>query len=208
MKRHIVSGWVSMTLVATVALLIGAAGCKKGEQPKTPAGEESKSALQKAGEKTGELARTAKEKTEAAAEVVKEKTVEAGSVIKEKTVEAVEKTKEGTKEFIEGVKQGYEGKTETPTEKSPDAPLAERAPEAAPVKAATYSVILTAGGDKLVEVLQAVREATGLGLADSQRLISEAPKPLKTGLSQADAEALQKKLEAAGAKVEVKQDTP
>ena len=63
---------------------------------------------------------------------------------------------------------------------------------------------MAASGDKKVEVIKVVRAVTGLGLKEAKELVDGAPKPIKEGLSKADAEDLQKKLEAAGAKVELK----
>lgn len=67
-----------------------------------------------------------------------------------------------------------------------------------------FTVVLAAAGDKKVEVIKVVRAATGLGLKEAKDLVDGAPKPIKEGVSKADAEALKKQLEDAGAKVEVK----
>ncbi|MCL1946460.1 MAG: 50S ribosomal protein L7/L12 [Chitinivibrionia bacterium] len=67
-----------------------------------------------------------------------------------------------------------------------------------------FSVILTASGDKKIEVIKVVREVTGLGLKEAKDLVDGAPKPVKEGVNKADAETLKKKLEDAGAKVELK----
>ena len=67
-----------------------------------------------------------------------------------------------------------------------------------------FTVILAACGDKKVEVIKVVRAVTGLGLKEAKDLVDGAPKPVKEGVSKADAEALKTQLEAAGAKVEVK----
>jgi large subunit ribosomal protein L7/L12 len=67
-----------------------------------------------------------------------------------------------------------------------------------------FTVVLTAAGDKKVEVIKVVRAATGLGLKEAKDLVDGAPKPVKEGLPKADAEALKKQLEDAGAKVELK----
>src|SRR5690606_16717315 len=64
-------------------------------------------------------------------------------------------------------------------------------------------VLAEAGGNK-VSVIKAVRELTGLGLKEAKDLVDGAPKPVKEGVAKADAEAAKKKLEEAGAKVEVK----
>ena len=67
-----------------------------------------------------------------------------------------------------------------------------------------FTVILAAAGENKVNTIKAVREVTGLGLKEAKDLVDGAPKPVKEGISKADAEALKKKLEDAGAKVEVK----
>ena len=67
-----------------------------------------------------------------------------------------------------------------------------------------FTVVLAAAGDKKVEVIKVVRAATGLGLKEAKDVVDGAPKPVKEGISKADAEALKKQLEEAGAKVEVK----
>ncbi len=67
-----------------------------------------------------------------------------------------------------------------------------------------FTVVLAAIGDKKVEVIKVVRSATGLGLKEAKDLVDGAPKPVKEGVAKADAEALKKQLEDAGAKVEIK----
>ena len=67
-----------------------------------------------------------------------------------------------------------------------------------------FTVMLTAAGDKKIEVIKEVRAITGLGLKEAKDLVEAAPKAVKEGLNKADAEAAKKKLEAAGAKVELK----
>jgi large subunit ribosomal protein L7/L12 len=67
-----------------------------------------------------------------------------------------------------------------------------------------FTVVLAAAGENKVNTIKAVREVTGLGLKEAKDLVDGAPKPVKEGISKADAEALKKKLEEAGAKVEVK----
>ena len=67
-----------------------------------------------------------------------------------------------------------------------------------------FTVMLMAAGDKKVEVIKVVRAATGLGLKEAKDLVDGAPKPVNEGIAKADAEALKKQLEDAGAKVEVK----
>ncbi|MDP3440266.1 MAG: 50S ribosomal protein L7/L12 [Azonexus sp.] len=67
-----------------------------------------------------------------------------------------------------------------------------------------FTVMLNACGEKKVEVIKVVRAVTGLGLKEAKDLVDGAPKAVKEGISKADAEALKKQLEDAGAKVEVK----
>ncbi len=67
-----------------------------------------------------------------------------------------------------------------------------------------FSVVLLAAGEKKVEVIKVVRAVTGLGLKEAKDLVDGAPKPVKEGIPKADAEALKKQLEDAGAKVELK----
>jgi len=67
-----------------------------------------------------------------------------------------------------------------------------------------FTVMLTAFGENKVNVIKAVRELTGLGLKEAKDLVDGAPKPVKEGISKADAEAVLKKLIDAGAKAEVK----
>ena len=67
-----------------------------------------------------------------------------------------------------------------------------------------FDVVLTAVGDKKVEVIKVVRAVTGLGLKEAKDVVDGAPKTVKEGVSKADAEALKKQLEDAGAKVEIK----
>jgi len=67
-----------------------------------------------------------------------------------------------------------------------------------------FNVILTSFGANKVAVIKVVREVTGLGLKEAKDLVEGAPQPLKEGISKDDAEALKKKVEEAGATVEVK----
>lgn len=67
-----------------------------------------------------------------------------------------------------------------------------------------FDVVLTAVGDKKVNVIKAVRELTGLGLKEAKAVVDGAPAPVKEGISKEDAEAAKAKLEEAGASVELK----
>ncbi|WP_342169939.1 50S ribosomal protein L7/L12 [Rickettsia endosymbiont of Seladonia tumulorum] len=79
------------------------------------------------------------------------------------------------------------------------APAAEAAAEKT-----NFEVVLAASGDKKVEVIKVVKEITGLGLIEAKKLVDEAPKPIKSNVKKAEAEEIKSKLEAAGAKVELK----
>ena len=76
---------------------------------------------------------------------------------------------------------------------------------AEPVEEKTeFDVILAAVGDKKIEVIKEVRAITGLGLKETKDLVEGAPKPVKEGVAKNEAEDIKKKLEAVGAKVDVK----
>ncbi|MGI6773736.1 MAG: 50S ribosomal protein L7/L12 [Clostridiales bacterium] len=82
---------------------------------------------------------------------------------------------------------------------------APAASEAAAVEEKTeFDVILAEVGAEKIKVIKAVRELTGLGLADAKAVVDGAPKAIKEGISKDDAEAAKAKLEEAGAKVEIK----
>src|SRR5437762_1613339 len=94
------------------------------------------------------------------------------------------------------------------------APVAVAAPGAAPAAGADgagaaeeqteFDVVLTAVGDKKIEVIKVVRAATGLGLKESKDLVDNAPKPIKEGVAREEAESVKGQLEEAGATVELK----
>ena len=79
------------------------------------------------------------------------------------------------------------------------APAAEAAAEKT-----EFDVVLASFGDEKIKVIKAVREITGLGLADAKAVVEAAPKAIKEGVSKDEAEELKKKLEEVGAKVELK----
>ena len=88
------------------------------------------------------------------------------------------------------------------------APVAVAAAGAAPAAAAEekteFDVILTEAGSSKIGVIKVVREITGLGLTEAKALVEAAPKAVKEGVSKDDAKTIKEKLEAAGAKVELK----
>jgi len=84
-------------------------------------------------------------------------------------------------------------------------PAGGGAAAAAPAEEKTeFTVMLTAVGDNKVNVIKAVREVTSLGLKEAKDLVDGAPKPVKEGISKADADAIAKKLTDAGGKAEIK----
>ena len=88
-------------------------------------------------------------------------------------------------------------------------PMAAAAPAAAGAAAAAedkddFTIMLVSAGDKKINVIKEVRAITGLGLKEAKDLVEAAPKEVKGGVAKKDAEEFKKKLEAAGAKVELK----
>jgi large subunit ribosomal protein L7/L12 len=75
---------------------------------------------------------------------------------------------------------------------------------AADEESTTVDVVLTASGDKKIQVIKVVRAATGLGLKEAKALVDEAPKPVKEGIEREEAEKLKAEIEEAGGSVELK----
>jgi large subunit ribosomal protein L7/L12 len=71
-------------------------------------------------------------------------------------------------------------------------------------ESSTVDVVLTAAGDKKIQVIKVVRAATGLGLKEAKALVDEAPKPVKEGIDREEAEKLKSEIEEAGGTVELK----
>ncbi len=84
------------------------------------------------------------------------------------------------------------------------APAAGAAAAAPAEEKTEFDVVLAEVGSEKIKVIKVVREITGLGLAEAKAMVESAPKALKEGVSKDDAEALKKKLEEVGAKVELK----
>ena len=83
--------------------------------------------------------------------------------------------------------------------------VAPAASEAAPAQEKSdFTIFLTSAGDKKINVIKEIRTITGLGLKEAKDLVEAAPKEIKGGVAKKDAEEFKKKLEAAGAKVELK----
>lgn len=85
----------------------------------------------------------------------------------------------------------------------PGAPAAGAAAPEAEEKT-SFDVVLTAAGEKKIQVIKVVRELTSLGLKEAKDLVDGAPKPVKTGISKEEAESVKAKLEEQGATVEIK----
>lgn len=87
-------------------------------------------------------------------------------------------------------------------------PVAIAAPQAGPAAAAEeqteFNAILAETGEKKIQVIKVVRELTGLGLKEAKDLVDGAPKPVKEGVSKAEAETIKKKIEEVGGKVDIK----
>ena len=75
---------------------------------------------------------------------------------------------------------------------------------AAEEEQSSFDVVLTAAGDKKIQVIKVVRAATGLGLKEAKALVDEAPKPVKEGVDKDEAEKLKAEIEEAGGSVEIK----
>ena len=85
------------------------------------------------------------------------------------------------------------------------AAVAAAPPPSAPVEEKDeFTIMLTAAGDKKINVIKEVRAVTSLGLKEAKDLVEGAPKEVKSGVNKKEAEEIKKKLEAAGAKVELK----
>jgi large subunit ribosomal protein L7/L12 len=105
-------------------------------------------------------------------------------------------------QFIKEFEERY-GVTAAAPAAAAAAPGAAAAPAAAEEKS-SFDVVLTAVGDKKIQVIKVVREITSLGLKEAKDLVDGAPKPVKTGVSKEEAESIKAKIEAEGAKVEIK----
>ena len=89
---------------------------------------------------------------------------------------------------------------------APAAPAGGGAADGAPPEeeSSTVDVIITAAGDKKIQVIKVVRAVTGLGLKEAKDLVDSAPKPVKEGVAQEEADTIKGQLEEAGASVEIK----
>ena len=131
----------------------------------------------------------------------KEEVDSATSASTSKPISARNATDNAGGPFVQAMWKAYRAKAD----EMGKADEAKRTPAAsAPAEGQKFDVILKAGGDKKISVIKVVRELTNLGLKDARDLVEGAPKTVKTGLSKEDAEAAKKKLEEAGAQVEIK----
>ena len=104
-------------------------------------------------------------------------------------------------ELVKGIEEKFGVSAAAPAAVAVAAPAAGAA---AAEEKSEFDVVLAAAGDGKIAVIKVVREATGLGLKDAKELVDGAPKTVKEGVAKAEAEELKKKLEEAGATVELK----
>ena len=104
-------------------------------------------------------------------------------------------------EFVKELEEKYGVTAAAPTVGVAAAPGAEAS---AGEEKTEFDVVLTAAGDKKIQVIKEVRAITGLGLKDAKDLVEGAPKPIKEGVKKEEADEIKKKIEAAGGTVEVK----
>lgn len=90
------------------------------------------------------------------------------------------------------------------TAAAPVAQVASPVASEAVAEKTAFEVVLVSSGDKKIEVIKITRELTGLGLKEAKELVDAAPKTIKSGVNKEDAESFKAKLEAAGAKIELK----
>ena len=105
-------------------------------------------------------------------------------------------------EFIKEFEDRYGVTAAAPVAVAVGAPAAEGG--AAEEEKTSFDVILATIGDKKIQVIKAVRELTSLGLKEAKELVDSAPKPIKTGVSKEEADAIKAKIEEQGATVELK----
>ena len=105
-------------------------------------------------------------------------------------------------EFVKELEDKY-GVTASAPAVAVAAPAAGGGDSAAEEKT-EFDVVLTAAGDKKIQVIKEIRTITGLGLKDAKDLVESAPKPVKEGVKKEEAEEIKKKVEEAGGSVEIK----
>jgi large subunit ribosomal protein L7/L12 len=107
-------------------------------------------------------------------------------------------------ELVKALEQKFGVSAAAPMMAMAAAPAAAGAAAPAAEEKTEFNVILAVAGDKKINVIKEVRAITGLGLKEAKDLVEGAPKPLKEGVSKKEAEEIKAKLEAQGAKVELK----
>ncbi|MEW6740771.1 MAG: 50S ribosomal protein L7/L12 [Nitrospirota bacterium] len=107
-------------------------------------------------------------------------------------------------QFIKEFEERYGVTAAAPVAVAAAPVAAAGAPAAAAEEKTSFDVVLSSAGDKKIQVIKVVRELTGLGLKEAKDLVDGAPKPLKTGVTKEEADAIKAKLEAEGAAVEIK----
>jgi len=106
--------------------------------------------------------------------------------------------------LVKGIEEKYGVSAAAPAVMAAGAPAAGAAPAAAAEEKTEFTVVLGSIGEKKIQVIKEVRAITGLGLKEAKDLVDGAPKPVKEGISKSEAEEIKKKLEEAGATVELK----
>ncbi|MEJ2254465.1 MAG: 50S ribosomal protein L7/L12 [Nitrospirota bacterium] len=105
-------------------------------------------------------------------------------------------------DFIKEFEERYGVTAAAPVAVAAGAPAGAEAPAAE--EKTSFDVVLSAAGDKKIQVIKVVREITGLGLKEAKELVDGAPKPVKTGVGKEEADEIKAKLDEQGATVEVK----
>jgi large subunit ribosomal protein L7/L12 len=107
--------------------------------------------------------------------------------------------------LVKGIEEKYGVSAAAPAVMAVGAPAAGTGAAAKPAEEKTeFTVVLAGVGEKKIQVIKEVRAITGLGLKEAKDLVDGAPKPVKEGISKSEAEEIKKKLEQAGATVELK----
>jgi len=106
--------------------------------------------------------------------------------------------------LVKGIEEKYGVSAAAAVAVAPGAPAGGGAAAPAAEEKTEFTVVLAATGEKKIQVIKEVRAITGLGLKEAKDLVDGAPKPVKEGISKSEAEEIKKKLEVAGATVELK----
>jgi large subunit ribosomal protein L7/L12 len=107
-------------------------------------------------------------------------------------------------QFIKDFEERYGVKAAAPVAVAAMPAGGAGAPSAEAEEKTSFDVILSSAGEKKIQVIKVVREITSLGLKEAKDLVDGAPKPVKTGITKEDAQAIKAKLEEQGATVEIK----